>query len=44
MLLKTSLKELDSYNKIRQNLCDKIYEEAVNQIEEDKRFPKIKRQ
>ncbi len=38
MLLKTSLKELDGYNKIRQNLCDKIYEEAVNQIEEDKDF------
>lgn len=36
--LKDSLKELDGYNKIRQNLCDKIYEEAIEQIERDKNF------
>lgn len=37
-ILKDALKELDSYNKIRQNLCDKIYEEAIAQIEADKDF------
>jgi len=37
-VLKTALKELDGYNKIRQNLCDKIYEEAIAQIEDDKDF------
>lgn len=37
-ILKASLKELDNYNKIRQNLCDKIYEEAINLIEKDKDF------
>ncbi len=36
--LKDSLKELDGYNKIRQNLCDKIYEEAIKLIEHDKNF------
>lgn len=36
--LKDSLKELDGYNRIRQNLCDKIYEEAIEQIEKNKDF------
>lgn len=40
--LKDSLKELDGYNKIRQNLCDKTYEEAIEQIEKDKNFKKQK--
>ncbi len=37
-ILKEALKELDTYNKIRQNLCDKTYEEAIAQIEQDKDF------
>ncbi len=41
-ILKEALKELDSYNKIRQNLCDKIYEEAIQLIEADKDFKKNK--
>ncbi len=40
--LKTALKELDSYNKIRQNLCDKIYEEALDEISKNKNFKKEK--
>ncbi len=38
--LKTALKELDSYNRIRQNLCDKIYQEALDEISKDKDFKK----
>ncbi len=40
--LKTALKELDNYNKIRQNLCDKTYEEALSQIQNNKNFKKEK--
>lgn len=40
--LKTALKELDGYNKTRQNLCDKIYEEALDEISKNKNFKKEK--
>ncbi len=40
--LQTALKELDGYNKIRQNLCDKIFEEALNDIRNNKNFKKEK--
>ncbi len=40
--LQAALKELDSYNKIRQNLCDKIFEEALDDIRKNKNFKKEK--
>ncbi len=40
--LNTSLKELDNFNKIRQNLCDNIYAEALDTINNDKNFKKQK--
>ena len=36
-ILNASLKELDNYNRIRQNLCDNIYAEALDSINNDKK-------
>lgn len=41
-ILNAALKELDSFNKIRQNLCDKIFDEALDEISKNKNFKKEK--
>ena len=40
--IKNAITELDNYNKIRQNLCDTIFSEAVDEIAKDKNFKKQK--
>ncbi len=40
--IKNAIRELDNYNKIRQNLCDTIFSEAIDEISKNKDFKKQK--